>query len=110
MIRSWNQLEGVSLAGFYLLEERLTASESDAWYRTRLSDGGTAAVRVLPDRCAASDGQIAVWQEAIGFDHPHIVRMLDAGRTEANGMPLLYAVCEFPDDFLAGVLRQRALS
>jgi serine/threonine protein kinase len=36
--------------------------------------------------------------------------MIDAGREEIEGATLIYAVCEFPDDFLAGVLQERPLS
>lgn len=106
----WNNLEGVSLEGRYWLQQCLSATSIDAWYRTRLADGRRAAVRVLPGASLESDAQLEIWRAAIVFEHPHIVRMLDAGRTQAEGSHLIYAVCEFPDDFLAGVLEERALS
>jgi serine/threonine protein kinase len=36
--------------------------------------------------------------------------MFDAGRGEAEGEELIYCVCEYPDDFLAGVLAERPLT
>jgi eukaryotic-like serine/threonine-protein kinase len=110
MTRFWNELEGVSLAGRYRLEQCLSASESDAWYLTRLEDGRPAAMRVMPDHSLQTAQQLSAWQAAMGFDHPHLVRMLDAGRATADGTPLIFAVCEYPDDFLAAVLEERPLS
>jgi serine/threonine protein kinase len=45
----------------------------------------------------------------LAIDHPNLVRMFDAGRTEAEGSDLIYAVCEYPDDVLSTVLRDRPL-
>jgi eukaryotic-like serine/threonine-protein kinase len=106
MTRIWNDLAGVSFAGHYTLEQCLSASDGDAWYATKVDSGAPAAMRVIPE-----DGErLALWREAMAVDHPHLVRILDAGRTQAEGVPLVYAVCEFPDDFLAGVLQERPLS
>jgi len=110
MTRFWNELESVSLAGRYRLEECLSATETDAWYLTRIEDGRRAAVRVMPDHSLPAIEQLSAWQAAMEFEHPYLVRMLDAGRATADGTPLIYAVCEYPDDFLAAVLEERALS
>jgi hypothetical protein len=67
-------------------------------------------MRVMPDHSLTATQRLSIWQVAIGFDHPHLVRMLDAGRATADGTPLIYAVCEYPDEFLAGVLEGRPLS
>ena len=110
MTRYWNQLEGVSLAGRYWLKQCLTSTPEDAWYLTRYDVNTDAAVRVMPANAPDAEEQLAMWRRAMDFDHPHIVRMLDAGRTEAEGADLIYAVCEYPDEFVAGVLTERALS
>jgi eukaryotic-like serine/threonine-protein kinase len=106
MTRIWNDLEGVSFAGRYALEQCLSATDGDAWYATKLENGAPAAMRVAPE-----DGErLALWREAMAVDHPNLVRLFDAGRTQVENSPLIYAVCEFPDDFLAGVLQERPLS
>src|SRR3954469_16446447 len=110
MTRYWNQLEGVSLAGRHWLKQCLSSTPDDAWYLTRYDVNTDAAVRVMPANAPRAQEQLAMWRRAIDFDHPHIVRMLDAGRTEAEGADLIYAVCEYPDEFVAGVLAERPLA
>ena len=41
---------------------------------------------------------------------PTLTRMLDAGRAEAEGNDVVYAVCEYPDDVLSSVVQERPLS
>jgi len=110
MTQLWNDLEGVSLAGRYWLKQCLTESEDDAWYLIRLDSSRDAAVRVLRADTPNAEAQLAMWREAVALDHPHVVKMFDAGRTEAGGADLIYAVCEYPDDFLAGALSERPLT
>src|SRR3954451_7787974 len=110
MTRYWNQLEGVSLAGRHWLKQCLSSTPDDAWYLTRYDVNTDAAVRVMPANVHGAEEQLAMWRSAMNYDQPHIVRMLDAGRTEAEGADLIYAVCEYPDDFVAGVLADRPLS
>jgi len=110
MTRNWNDLEAVSLGGRYWLKVCLTSSEDDAWYLTRFDTEREAAVRVMAGDSATADRQLEMWRRAIDLEHPHLVRMLDAGRTENEGASLIYAVCEYPDDFLLGALAERPLS
>jgi hypothetical protein len=110
MTRFWNELEGVYLTGRYRLEQCLNATATDAWYLTRLENGLPAALRLMPDHSLQAAQQLSAWQVALGFDHPNLVRILDAGRANADGTPLIFAVCEYPDDFLAALVEQRPLS
>jgi eukaryotic-like serine/threonine-protein kinase len=110
MTQFWNDLEGVSLAGRYWLKQCLSETGDDAWYLIRLDPSRDAAVRVRRAGAPDAEAQLALWNEAVAIDHPHIVKMFDAGRTEAGGENLIYAVCEYPDDFLAGALTERPLS
>jgi hypothetical protein len=105
----WHELEGVSL-GRHWLKVCLTSSADDAWYLTRYDTARDAAVRVLYASAPNAEVQLEMWRKAMDIHHPHIVRMLDAGRAEAEGADLIYAVCEYPDDFLRGVLAERPLS
>jgi eukaryotic-like serine/threonine-protein kinase len=113
MTRQWNDLEGVSLGGRYWLKQCLAETENDAWFLTRFDAACDAAVRIVrygPGGHPAAADQLELWRAAMAIDHPHIVRMLDAGRTEAEGTDVLYAVCEYPDDFLVSALAERPLS
>jgi eukaryotic-like serine/threonine-protein kinase len=110
MTQYWNDLEGVSLAGRYWLKQCLTASEDEAWYVIRLDTERDAAVRVLRADAPFAHQQLEAWREAIALEHPHIVRLFDAGAAEVEGVALVYAVCEYPDDFLASALAERPLT
>jgi len=110
MTHFWNDLEGVSLAGRYWLKQCLSESADDAWYLIRLDPSRDAAVRVLRADSVDAEAQLALWNDAVALDHPNVVKMFDAGRTEVSGVDLLYAVCEYPDDFLAAALTERPLS
>src|SRR5262249_13010064 len=105
----WNDLEGASL-GRHWLKVCMASSETDAWYLTRYDTTRDAAVRVLSASAPGAEQQLEMWRKATMIDHPHIVRMLDAGRAQTDGADLIYAVCEFPADFLANAGAERALS
>lgn len=109
MTQPWNDLEGVSLGGRYWLKQCLTATDSDAWFLTRFDSTCDAAVRIVRAADAPAD-QLELWRASMAIDHPHLVRMLDAGGAEALGTEVIYAVCEYPDDFLASALAERPLS
>lgn len=102
-------MEGVSLGGRYWLKQCLSATESDAWFLTRFDSTCDAAVRIVRAADAPAD-QLELWRASMAIDHPHLVRMLDAGGAEAQGVEVIYAVCEYPDDFLASALAERPLS
>ena len=36
-------------------------------------------MRVMPANAQGAEEQLALWRRAMEFDHPHLVRMLDAG-------------------------------
>jgi hypothetical protein len=110
MTRNWYDLEGVSLDERYWLKHCLSSTPDDAWYLIRFDTTRDAVVRVLPADSPGADEQLATWRAAMAFEHPHIVRMLDAGRAETEAGAVIYAVCESPDDFLAVAVAERRLS
>ena len=109
MTRTWFDLEGVSL-GPHWLKVCLTSSADDAWYLIRYDTARDAAVRVRHAADPGADAQLDFWRRATALEHPHIVRMYDAGRAQAEGDEYIYCVCQYPDDFLAAALRERPLS
>lgn len=107
---NWNDLEGASVAGRYWLKQCLISSPDDAWYLIRFDATRDAAIRLLRADLPSAGAQLDTWRELRALDHPHIVRMFDAGRAEVEGAEVIYAVCEYPDDFLAAALSARPLS
>jgi hypothetical protein len=108
MTRTWTDLEGVTL-GRYWLKVCLTFSPDDAWYLIRYDTTRDAAVRVRSAAAPDAETQLDLWRRATAIEHPHIVRMFDAGRARVEEGEYIYCVCEYPDDFLAGVLTERPL-
>jgi eukaryotic-like serine/threonine-protein kinase len=109
MIQSPNELEGVRLAGGYELG-RCLGSEQDAAFFETAFQGLPAVLELLPEDMTAGDERLALWRETAALSHPHLVTMVDCGRTEVEGTPFLYAVFEQPDDSLAGVTGNGPLS
>ncbi len=109
MTNTWLELEGLPLAPGLWLKERLSAGDADAWYLATFR-GRPAAVRLMPADDASAAEQHANWCAAQQLDHPNLVRLLDCGRAEAEGAGVIYAVCEYPDDYLAATLAERPLS
>ena len=69
--------------------------------------------RVIRMRTAAgpdADLWLAQWRRTMELSHPHLVRMLGAGRAEVEGAPVIFAVMERADETLADALAVRTLS
>ncbi len=109
MTPSWDQFEGVSLAGRYFLKRCLCSTANDAWYLTRFGSAD-AAVRVMRADVPSARSQLEIWRETLKLEHPHILSNLDAAPTEVDGIKLIYVVGEYPETFLADAVAERALS
>jgi hypothetical protein len=109
MTTTWLELEGLPLAKSLWLKARLSAGNADAWYLATFH-GRPSAVRIMPAADASAAAQLADWCAARQLEHPNLVRLLDCGRAEAEGADVIYAACEYPDDFLAATLAERPLS
>jgi hypothetical protein len=59
---------------------------------------------------ADREGQLATWTAISKLAHPHLIRLLDSGRCEIAGVPLLYVAMERADGDLAEVLPERPLT
>src|SRR5258708_20492565 len=96
MTSLWNELEGVYLAGEYGLDQCLGVEQNAAFYRTTFGpDQRTAVLKLMPDDPATAEEQLALWSERAALSHPHLLELLDFGRTETPS-PLLYPVFQPP--------------
>jgi hypothetical protein len=106
MISTWDRLEGASLAGQYVLEQWLGESADGAFFLTTFGPAAQPAVlKMIPLATGGGERQLELWRCAARLSHPHLLRLLDFGRTDVDGNPFLYAVFERPDDHLAEVAR-----
>ena len=102
MTHVWSQLEGVSLAGQYGLQQRLGGDDAGVWFVTSRTPAGTPALaKLVPCAPSAVGGQLALWQRTALLSHPHLLALLDCGRADVDGESFLFAIFEYPDDRLA---------
>ncbi len=111
MIRVWDDLEGVYLAGEYGLQQCLGSDRDAAFYQTTFGpDQRRAVLKLTPEDASTGEEQLARWRAAFELSHPNLLALLDCGRAAAGGDSYLYAVFEYPDDSLAKALAGGLLS
>ena len=73
-------------------------------------DAKPAAIKLVQFDSPDWQRQLDTWSEISRIFHPALIRILDFGQCEIQGVPLLYIVMERADGSLAEVLRDRPLS
>jgi hypothetical protein len=102
-------MEGALLAGQYALHEWIGESETAAYFRVvQGSDGKPALVKLIPAEAVDGGRQLELWGRVSRLSHPHLMRLLDFGRSEDEA--LLYAAFEFPEDTLADAMKRSPLN
>ena len=113
MPSDWNQWEGQIINGEYPLVRYVGESEHSAVFLTEFRDGQglvRAAIKLIPAVGEIDELQLSRWRLAADVSHPHLISLLDGGRCELGGVPLLYVVMECAEENLAQVLPSRALT
>jgi TonB family protein len=118
MTESWKQWQGRSVNGRFPLQTYLGGSDHSAVYLTSVNGAGQssgensakAAIKLMPADSADAQAQISRWQELRKLDHPSLIRIIDSGNCEIDGVPLLYVVMQYAEENLAQVLPERALT
>jgi eukaryotic-like serine/threonine-protein kinase len=104
-------LEGISVAGHYVLQQWLGGDETAGFFLTTFGpDGQRAVLKLIPEDTVDATRQLALWRRTVPLRHPNLLEMLDCGRADAGGNAFLYAVLEYPDDRASMALEQRTLS
>src|SRR5256886_3233427 len=77
--------------GIYPLRRYLSGSDHSAVFLTecKAQDLPTAAIKIVPAERALPEAQLSHWITAAGLSHPHLIRLLDAGRCQLGGRPFL---------------------
>ncbi len=89
------------------------ADQTTAWYFSRNARGKTlthAAIKILPANRALTEGQLEHWREVATLSHPHLIRLLDAGRCQLGGHHYLFVVMDHAEQNLAQILPSRPLT
>jgi TonB family protein len=69
-----------------------------------------AAIKILPANPALTEAQLAHWRTAATLSHPHLMRLLDAGRCQLGGHDFLFVVTDYAEQNLGQLLPSRALT
>lgn len=93
----------------YPLGEFLGGAETSAVFLTT-HESRNAAIKLLAIDAQQADSQLSRWRAAANLSHPHLMRIFSTGRSEQDGIALLYIVTEFAEENLSQVLTDRALA
>src|SRR5438445_6699 len=69
-----------------------------------------AALKLVPANPALTEARLSHWTTAAALSHPHLIRLLEAGRCQLGGLQFLFVVMEYAEQTLSQILPQRALT
>ncbi len=98
--------------GRFTLLQRLGGSAHSGVFLTELSGypPKKAAIKLFPADAEDAEARVAGWELARNLSHPHLMRLLDTGHCQIDGIALFYTVTEYAEEVLAGILPERALT
>jgi TonB family protein len=109
MSESWKQFQGQTVNGEFDLRGYLGGSAYSAAYVTEY-DHQPAAIHLISENAPDKEQQLASWQLATEVSHPNLIRVYQVGLCQIGDAKLFYAVMELPEENLAQILAQRALT
>jgi len=112
MTNNWEQWEGRTVDGKFLLGKCLGGSGGSAVFRTQCRDGEVvdAALKLVAAEGADAEKQLRRWQAARELRHANLICILSSGRWAAEGREFLYVVEEYAEENLAQIVPERALT
>jgi outer membrane biosynthesis protein TonB len=108
----WTKWTGQVVDGLFPLESCIGNSDHSAVFLTEnpARSAAKAALKLVPAVPTFAERQLARWNTAVGLSHPHLIRLLHAGRYQLAENQYLYVVMEYADQNLAELLLHRALT
>jgi TonB family protein len=112
MTEVWTKWEGQVINGVFPLRRFLSASDHSAVFLTehKVQNIPQAALKLVPVIPALAQAQLSQWTTAAALTHPHLIRLLEAGRCQIEGRAFLFVVMEYAEQALSQILPQRALT
>jgi TonB family protein len=109
---TWTRWQGHIINDVFTLGRCLGCSDHSGVFLTQSAALGPSdvAIKLVPAGRALAESQLPRWKRAGGIAQPHLLRMLQWGGCQLDGLPYLYVVMEFADQTLAQVLQRRALT
>jgi serine/threonine protein kinase len=112
MSEIWTRWQGHVINGVFPLGGYLGSSDHSGVFLTKSAARGPSevAIKLVPTNRALAELQLPRWKRAGALAHPHLLRLLQSGGCQLDGLPYLYAVMEYADQTLAQLLLHRALT
>jgi TonB family protein len=112
MTEVWTKWEGQIINGVFPLRRFLSASDHSAVFLTehKAQNLPRAALKLVPVIPALAQAQLSQWTTAAALIHPHLLRLLEAGRCQLEGRPFLFVVMDYAEQTLSQILPQRPLT
>ena len=111
MSEVWTRWQGHLVNGVFPLGRCLGCSDHSGVFLTQsAARGGELAIKLVPTNRTLAEAQLPRWKRAGALTHPHLLRLLEWGGCQLDGLPYLYAVMEYADQTLAQLLLSRALT
>jgi TonB family protein len=108
----WTKWESQVVNGVFPLRRFLGRSNHSVVFLTecRAQNLVNAAIKIIPADAVRAESRLSRWQVAAALSHPHLIRLLDAGRCKLGGHPFLFVVTDYAEQNLAQILPHRALT
>jgi TonB family protein len=108
----WSKWESQVVNGVFALRRFLGRSNHSVVFLTdcKAQKLSSAAIKIIPADPARPETQLSRWRMAAALSHPHLIRLLEAGRCKLGGHPFLFVVTEYAEQNLAQILPHRALT
>jgi TonB family protein len=112
MSEIWTQWQGHVINDEFPLGRYVGGSEHSGVFVTNSAALGPAdvAIKLIAADRVLVQSQLPRWAMAAGIVHPHLLKLLQWGECQLDGLPYLYLVMEYADQTLAQVLQGRALT
>jgi hypothetical protein len=111
MSEVWTRWQGHLINGVFPLGRYLGCSDHSGVFLTQSpARGAELAIKLVPTNRTLAEAQLPRWKRAGALAHPHLLRLLEWGGCQLDGLPYLYTVMEYADQTLAQLLLSRALT
>lgn len=112
MSEIWNDWRGQIVDGQFHLREFLGGDDESAVFLAEYGEpaGQKFAIRLIAEPTQQAEHQLSLWERAGKLSHPHLIRMVRAGRWRMGDTDLVYAAMEYAEENLAEILPMRPLT
>jgi serine/threonine protein kinase len=109
---AWTSWQGYLINGVFPLGRYLGCSDHSGAFLTRSAarHASDVVIKLVPTNRSLAEALLPRWKRASTLTHPHLLRLLEWGGCQLEGLPYLYLVMEYADQTLAQLLLHRAMT